>query len=115
MRVRSDIWVRAYLRRCQGQGASVVIARRGDEAAGAIFISIDRLDGFVLLYGPAPAGLAGTESERRFVSCFASGAVPSAEAAGYIARQASFDPDIWIVAVEDKAGRHFLGEETLDG
>ena len=49
MRIKSEIWVRAYLRRCQAQGVPVVIARRGDEAAGAIFICIDRLDGTMLL------------------------------------------------------------------
>ena len=59
MRIKSEIWVRAYLRRCQAEGVPVVIVRRGDEAAGAIFICIDRLDGTVLLYGPAPAGLIG--------------------------------------------------------
>ncbi len=115
MRVRAEIWFGAYLRRCQGHGAPVVIVRRGDEAAGAVFIRIDRLDGFVSLYGPAPAGLEGTESERRWVRCFAADPVPAAEAAIYLARQIAFDPDIWIVDVEDRAGRHFLGDETLDG
>ena len=57
MRIKSEIWVRAYLRRCQSEGVPVVIVRRGDEAAGAIFICVDRLDGTVALYGPAPAGL----------------------------------------------------------
>ena len=56
MRIKSEIWVRAYLRRCQSEGVPVVIVRRGDEAAGAIFICVDRLDGTVSLYGPAPAG-----------------------------------------------------------
>ena len=70
MRIKSEIWVRAYLRRCQAEGVPVVIVRRGDEAAGAIFICIDRLDGTVSLYGPAPAGLVESETERRWVSCF---------------------------------------------
>ena len=47
MRIKSEIWVRAYLRRCQSDGVPVVIVRRGDEAAGAIFICVDRLDGTV--------------------------------------------------------------------
>jgi hypothetical protein len=93
----------------------VVIARRGDDAAGAIFICIDRLDGSASLYGPAPAGFAGTESERRWIKCFVAEFVPSAEAADYLARQVAFDPDIWIVEVEDRRGRHFLGDERLDG
>ena len=114
MRIKSEIWVRAYLRRCQAQGVPVVIVRRGDEAAGAIFISIDRLDGTVFLYGPAPAGLTGTESERRWVSCFGAEAVSLAEVQGYLTRQMDFDPDLWIIEVEDKGGRHFLDEAAVE-
>jgi hypothetical protein len=113
MRVKSEIWVRAYLRRCQAEGVSVVIVRRGDEAAGAIFIRIDRRDGTISLYGPAPAGLSGTDTERRWVNCFGSHAATEQEAGLYLERQSKFDPDLWIVEVEDRAGRHFLGETEL--
>lgn len=114
MRVKSEIWVRAYLRRCQAEGVPVVVVRRGDEAAGAIFIRIDRLDGTVNLYGPAPAGLSGSETERRWVSCFGSRVVEQAEANVYLARQCEFDPDLWIIDIEDRAGRHFLGEDAVE-
>ena len=114
MRIKSEIWVRAYLRRCQAQGVPVVIARRGDEAAGAIFICIDRLDGTMLLYGPAPAGLVGSETERCWMGSFGNRAVSLIEVQEYLARQREFDPDLWIIDVEDKAGRHFLGDAALD-
>lgn len=113
MRVKSEIWVRAYLRRCQAVGVPVVIGRRGDEAAGAIFICVDRLDGTVFLYGPAPAGLIESETDRCWVSCFGSRPVSEAEADGYLARQREFDTDLWIIQVEDKAGRHFLGDAAV--
>jgi hypothetical protein len=114
MRIKSEIWVRAYLRRCQAQGVPVVIARRGDEAAGAIFICIDRLDGTMLLYGPAPAGLVGSETERCWMSSFGNRAVSLIEVQEYLARQREFDPDLWIIEVADKAGRHFLDDAALD-
>jgi hypothetical protein len=114
MRIKSEIWVRAYLRRCQAQGIPVVIVRRGDEAAGAIFICVDRLDGTVFLYGPAPAGLTGSETERRWVSCFGARAVSPMELKVYLERQRKFDPDLWIIEVEDKAGRHFLGDSAVE-
>jgi len=110
MRIKSEIWVKAYLRRCQGEGVSAVVVRRGDEHAGAIYICLNRLDGTVTLYGPAPAGLEGGDVERRWVSCFAGSAITEDEAAVYLSRQVKFDSDIWIVEVEDKAGRHFLGD-----
>jgi hypothetical protein len=114
MRVKSEVWVKAYLRRCQAEAVPVVIARRGDEAAGAIFICINRLDGTVSLYGPAPSGTAGGETERRWVNCLGSGPASAEEADRYLNRQREFDPDIWIVEVEDKAGRHFLGDLAIE-
>ena len=115
MRIKSEIWVRAYLRRCQAQGVAAVVVRRGDEHAGAIYICVNRLGRTVSLYGPAPAGLEGGDTERRWVSCFASGAVGEDEATSYLARQTKFDSDIWIVEIEDKAGRHFLGDAIAEG
>ena len=113
MRVKSEVWVRVYLRRCQAQGVSVVIAQRGDESAGAIFIRIDRLDGTVSLFGPVPSGTAGSETDRQWMSCFEAHAVSAEEAESYLSRQRGFDPDLWIVDVEDKGGRHFLGDSAV--
>jgi hypothetical protein len=114
MRIKSEIWVRAYLRRCQAEGVPVAIVRRGDEAAGAIFICIDRLDGTVRLYGPAPAGLIESETERRWVSCFGGSGASAEKADNYLARQREFDPDLWIIEIEDRAGRHFLGDDAVE-
>ena len=38
MRLKSEIWVKAYLRRCTVNGAMAVVVRHGDDDAGAIFI-----------------------------------------------------------------------------
>jgi hypothetical protein len=114
MRVKSEIWVRAYLRRCQAEGIPAVVARRGDEAAGAIFICVDHLDGTVTLYGPAPAGVEGSETERRWVSCLSSGSASNAEASAYLARQSRFDSDLWVIEIEDKHGRNFLGDDAIE-
>ena len=54
MRLKSGIWVSAYLRRCQVEGAFAAIRRRGADEAGAIFIKLNRLDGTAELFTPAP-------------------------------------------------------------
>ena len=110
MRLKSDIWVAAYLRICAAQGIMGVLVRRGDPDAGAIYIRVARLDGHCDLYGPAFAGLEGVEAERRFSPCLKSLTVPEAEADGYLARQAKYDSDLWIVETEDRQGRHCLGD-----
>jgi hypothetical protein len=54
MRLKSGIWVQAYIRRCAIEGAYAVVRRRGADEAGAVFVKIDRLDGTADLFGPAP-------------------------------------------------------------
>jgi hypothetical protein len=108
MRLKSEMWVKAYLRRCQHEGAAAVLVRRGDRDAGAIYIKVSRLDGTAALFGPAPAGLEEAREERRWQACLERHTVAEAEADAYLERQTDFDPDIWIVAVEDRQGRHFL-------
>jgi hypothetical protein len=110
MRLKSELWVKAYLRRCRVEGADAVLVRRGDTDAGAIYIKVARLDGTAALYGPAPAGLDQAREERRWQPCLDHAPAPEAEADTYLARQIDFDPDIWIVAVEDRQGRHFLDD-----
>jgi hypothetical protein len=115
MRLKSEIWVKAYLRRCQVDGADAVLVRRGDGDAGAIYIKVSRLDGTAALYGPAPAGLDEAREERRWQACLGLEIAPEADADAYLARQIEFDPDIWIVAVEDRRGRHFLDDWLAAG
>lgn len=112
MRVKSELWVRAYLRRCYAENVPVAVVRHGDDAAGAIFICVHLLDGTVRLYGPAPVGAEGSEHERRWVTLLGDEPVPKAQAEDYLVRQWQYDPDLWIVELEDRAGRHFLGEVT---
>ena len=111
MRLKSAIWVAAYIRRCAIEGAFAVLRRRGAEEAGAIFIKIDRLDGTVELYGPAPQAVFDEAHpvDRAFVACLKQPS-PDSEAEAYLARQLKFDPDIWVVEVEDREGRHFLDQ-----
>jgi hypothetical protein len=110
MRLKSEIWVKAYLRRCAVEGADAILVRRGDSDAGAVYIKVSRLDGTAALFGPAPAGMEGAREERRFQASFTREVVPEAEADTFLARQIEFDSDVWIVAVEDRQGRHFLDE-----
>jgi hypothetical protein len=108
MRLKTEIWVKAYLRRCAIEGATAVLVRRGDADGGAVYIKVSRLDGTAVLFGPAPAGLDEQARDRRWQACLRPEGVSEREADAYLATQAGFDPDLWILAVEDRAGRHFL-------
>ncbi|MBA4173830.1 MAG: DUF1491 domain-containing protein [Hyphomicrobium sp.] len=108
MRLKSNIWVTAYLRRSNAEGASAVVVRHGDDDAGAIFIKVNRLDGTCRVFGPAPAGLDATAADRQWTPCLDGSDAPEAAADAYLQREAEFDPDVWVIEIEDRAGRHFL-------
>jgi hypothetical protein len=108
MSVKSAIWVQAYLRRCNAIGLAAVLIRRGAEEAGSIYVRINRLDGRVLLIGPAPGPAHDDRGERRWAKLVGDGAVPEAEVDAYLHRIHSRDPDIWIIEIEDRSGTGLL-------
>lgn len=107
MRLRSDLWVAAYLRRCNIEGAAAYLRRRGAAEAGAIFVKIDRLDGQAALFGPAPQSAAG-DGERLFVQTHKEDWLEPDSIEARLKRELDFDVDLWIVEVEDRHGRNFL-------
>ena len=110
MRLKTALWVAAYLRRCQVEGAFAVVRRRGAEEAGAVFVRVSRLDGTSDLFGPAPQSVldSGRGADRAFTPSLAKQPAPDAAVDAYLTREMKFDPDVWIVEVEEPAGRNFL-------
>jgi hypothetical protein len=109
MRLKTDIWVAAYLRRCQTAGVFGAVRRRGAEEAGAVFVKVATLDGKAMLYVPAPQTVYDESRPiERFFTPISPEGLPEASVEERISKEIRFDPDAWIVETEDKAGRHFL-------
>ena len=114
MRLTSAFWVAAFVRRCYGEGAPAVVMRKGAEEAGAIFVVVDRLDGSNDLYGPAPqTEFAEAMPSDRLFQRVIEGQGAEATIRTAIERETRFDPDVWVVAVEDRKGRSFLDLGSL--
>jgi hypothetical protein len=108
-RLKSAIWVAAYLRRCQSEGVFGAVRRRGAEEAGAVFVKVALLDGNAMLYAPAPQTVY--DDSRPVDRIFAPSPpqpVEERKIEERLIKEMSFDPDVWIVEIEDRAGRHFL-------
>lgn len=76
-----------------------------------MFIKISRLDGTATLYGPAAQSTFDETqpADRNFtVTLGGEKPVPEADIEARLAREIRFDPDVWVVEVEDRAGRNFL-------
>jgi hypothetical protein len=108
MRVTSGLWVGAYVRRCFAEGAMAAVVRHGADEAGAILVIVDRLDKTVDLYGPAPqsAFADGRPADRLFHLLMSRS--ERAQIDARLSDELKFDPDLWVVEVEDRGGRSFL-------
>jgi hypothetical protein len=108
-RLKTDIWVRAQLRMCDQALLPAVIRRKGDADAGMVLIKLDRLDGTAVVMGQS----RDLEGRLRWRAATGETPVPDAEAEAYIARQLKFDPDLWLVEIEDSAGRFEISGEPV--
>jgi hypothetical protein len=109
MRLKSSIWVAAYLRRCQTEGVFGAVRRRGAEEAGAVFVKVALLDGNAMLYVPAPQALyVDSRPIERFFLPTSPQPLPEPSVEERLTKEIRFDPDAWIIETEDRAGRHFL-------
>lgn len=103
MRLKSEIWVGALLRRCAVEGLYGAVLKSGAPEAGAVFVLVNHLDGTFHFFGPAPGSSLDEEGERRWIEelPFPCGQQAIDEV---LARRRKFDPDIWIVEIEDRHG-----------
>jgi len=107
-RLKSGIFVRALIRRAEVAGAQAYVVRKGAEEAGAIFLKISRLDGTGTVLNQARAGDGELVWARPLGD-----SIDDAKASAYFERQIKFDPDIWILEIEDREGRAFVDEKIV--
>lgn len=108
-RLTADFWVRAYLARLEQAGIPAFVTAKGDVTAGAVLVKVASLDGQAKAYQRS----FDLTSDARVWVVLKEGDEQSVDAA--IARQRSFDPDLWVIEVEDRQGRSLLGEDGLSG
>ena len=106
-RLAAGIWVGAYMARLRQAAIPVYVVARGDDTAGAVLVKCAPMDGTACCYQRSYDLMSGTRSW----VVLAEG--PEEEVDAAIARQREFDPDLWVLEVEDRAGRHLLDEEGL--
>jgi hypothetical protein len=108
-RLASGFWVAAYRKRLQLAGIPAFVTAHGDDTAGAVLVKLNTLDGQAMAFHRTFDLATGD----RVWDTLAAGPERDVDAA--IARQRGFDPDLWVIEVEDRAGRHLLDEEGLSG
>ena len=103
MRLRTDIFVSAMVRRAFARGDFAAVEKKGAEEAGAIFIRQRFRDGLETLYAPAPQSLFDEEAtgDRLFEIRLLKAEAEAVR--DMLDRERRFDPDLWIVELEGDA------------
>lgn len=105
-RLTAEFWVHAYLRRLSLANIPAFVTAKGDATAGAVLIKQAPLDGTAIAFQRS----YDLDGNRVWV-ILTEGAERDVDAT--LTKQRSFDPDLWIVEVEDRDGRHLLDEDGL--
>jgi hypothetical protein len=109
MGLTTGIWVNAQVRICDRAFIPATIVRHGHDEAGTVLVKVNRFDQGVTVYAQAtsldgePAWSRGTGPKP----------VTEAEADAYIERQVKFDPDVWVLEIEDRKGQYKLDGKVV--
>ncbi len=108
-RLRTEIKAQGWIRRAQARGLMATVARKGDADAGALFLKLNRFQAGCEVF----AGAVAPDGSPAWIR--ATGAAPVAEkdADAYLSRQAGYDPDLWVVEIEDPQGQFVFDEPVL--
>ena len=108
-RIKTGLRIQAAIRLCDRSAVPVAVVRRGDPDAGSILIKLSLGEGRCTVLAQARtmtgelAWMRGTGTEP----------VDEPTADAYLERQIKRDPDVWVIAIEDRQGRHFFDGRVL--
>ena len=108
-RLPTDVWVMAHVRRCNDKGIPAMVVRKGEAKGGTLVLKINQFAEGCRVLSQA----RDIDGNLGWLAAFKGALVPEAEADDYVTRAAARDPDIWIVEIEDRAGRNPFGGKTF--
>jgi hypothetical protein len=95
-RLKTGLWLKALIRRCDLAAIGVAVIARGDPDSGAVLLKFNGRDAGcrVLAQARRPDGALA------WICATGAAAVAESEADAYIARQRRYDPDLWAIEIE---------------
>jgi len=106
--LRAAFWVSAQIKICDLKSIPIVVVKKGDPDAGAVFLKIDRHINGVVVLSQARDG----QGMRVWTQATGNEPVTSNEADAYLERQKKYDPDLWIIDIDDPNDQYQPGENV---
>jgi hypothetical protein len=108
-RLKAELRVQAWLRRAAGLGLMATVARKGEAESGTLILKLNRHASGCDVFSPVTA----PNGQPAWLSAFPKGPAKEKDADAYLQRQAGYDPDLWVVEIEDPKGLFALDEPVL--
>ncbi len=94
-RIKAGLWVKMALRMGQADGRFAAVLKRGDPDAGGVLAVLRGRSGLSVL-----SQIRTGEGEAAWLRATGPNPVDQAAADAYVARQVTFDPDLWVLEFE---------------
>ena len=108
-RLATDFWLKAHIKRWNDRGIPMLVRYKGEAQAGAVMVVINQgPDGCTIL-----SQTRTLDGDPAWLRVSGDVPIPEAEAEETIARARRRDPDLWVVEIEDRQGRHPFEEPVL--
>ncbi|MBW7911754.1 MAG: DUF1491 family protein [Alphaproteobacteria bacterium] len=105
-RLPTGLWVDAHIRRCISAAIPVYVVHKGAYAAGTVMVKIVMREGMRTLGCFLLNQTRDMDGAMGWMQVFDDAPVDERRADEYIKRAISRDPDVWVVEVEDPAGKN---------
>ncbi|MEM6627839.1 MAG: DUF1491 family protein [Pseudomonadota bacterium] len=105
--VDTHVWASALIWRAQAGGAFAAVLKKGDPKRGDVLVKVSTMDGRAQVYGAA-FSMEGPQAFEKLPAGHTD--MSEADADAYLMKRRNQDPDLWVIEIEDREGRHFLTE-----
>lgn len=109
-RLKTELRVQAWLRQCAVGGYMATVVRKGDADAGALFIKVNRFAAGCEVF----SGITQANGAPGWLRATGPAPVSEREADLYLRRQYGYDPDLWVLEIEDPKAQFLLEGKILD-
>src|SRR3546814_13360123 len=99
------------MRRCIAEGVPATVVHRGEKNSGMLILKINQLAAGVRVISQT----RDMEGAIAWMPALGGGLVAETEADAYLERALTPDPDVWVVEIEDRDGRHPFEGKVLSG
>lgn len=102
VRLPTELWVQAHLRRCSAAATPAALVRRGEPERGTVLLKLNQIDAGCRILTQA----RDLDGQLGWLAALGGQLVPETDADAYIARAVERDPDLWVIEIEDRSGRN---------